>query len=110
MSGDHAAALMGLLFLPVAVIPVLLALQTMAARLLVTETLWRRIEQASPATRLGSVFVLASAAYIGAGWESVDPVGIAAKLVELAAIVVVLRSSREAPVRCWESAARARAS
>jgi hypothetical protein len=54
--------------------------------------------------------VLAYAVYIGAGWESVDLVGIATKLVELAAIAVVLRSSRQARVRGWEAAARARAS
>ncbi len=153
MAGDHAVALMGVLFLPVAVIPALLALQVLAARSRFAATLWDRIESASPATRLGSVMLLATAdihltlvpvhmleepvtgvlflldtialttvalmafwsprwrgpalallianvlvyaLYIGAGWEGADIVGVATKILELAAIVVVARASRPA--------------
>ena len=47
MSGEHTIALTGVLFLPVAVIPVLLALQTFAARSERVATLWWRIASAS---------------------------------------------------------------
>jgi hypothetical protein len=39
--------------------------------------------------------ILAYALYLGAGWESGDIVGVGTKLVELAGIVVVLRSYRD---------------
>jgi len=45
-----------------------------------------------------------------AGWESVDLVGITTKLVELAAILVVLRGPSEAHVPRSETAATASAS
>ncbi len=61
MSGDHAIALMGVLFLPVAVIPVLLGLQMLAGRSPVAATLWSRIEGAGPMTRLGALLLLATA-------------------------------------------------
>jgi hypothetical protein len=61
MSGDHTIALMGLLFLPVAVIPVLLALQLTAGRSRRAASLWSRIETATPSTRLGSMLLLATA-------------------------------------------------
>jgi hypothetical protein len=152
MSGDHAIALMGVLFLPVAVIPVLLALQLLAGRSPRAAGLWSRIETASPMTRLGSLLLLATAdihltlvpvhlveepitgvlflldgialtavalaafatprwrapaiallvanilayaLYLVAGWEGADIVGVGTKLVELAGIIVVMRSYGE---------------
>jgi hypothetical protein len=154
MSGDHAIALMGVLFLPVAVIPVLLALQMLAGRSAVAATIWDRISAAGPMTRLGSLLLLATAdihltlvpvhlveqpitgllflidgialtavalaafvtpkwrtpavallvanivayaLYLIAGWEGADVVGVGTKLVELAGIVVVMRSYRDLP-------------
>ena len=61
MSGEHTIALTGVLFLPVAVIPVLLALQTFAARSERVATLWWRIASASSATRMASLLLLVSA-------------------------------------------------
>jgi hypothetical protein len=161
MSGDHAIALMGVLFLPVAVIPVLLALQLLAGRSRVAGVLWSRIEAVGPMTRLGSLLLLATAdihltlvpvhlveqpitgvlflidgialtavalaafatprwrapaitllvanvlayaLYLVAGWEGADIVGVATKLVELAGIVVVLRSYRDLPALRQSSA------
>jgi len=163
MSGDHAVALMGVLFLPVAVIPVLLALQVLAARSPVASMLWSRIADAGPMTRLGSMLVLATAdihltlvpvhlveqpvtgllflldgialtavalaafatpswraaalvllianvlayaVYLGAGWEGADIVGVGTKVVELAGIVVVMRSYRDVPARGHTAMAR----
>lgn len=61
MSGDHTIALTGLLFLPVAVIPVLLALQNAAGRSARAAHLWSLVETAGPATRLSSLLLLATA-------------------------------------------------
>ena len=61
MSGDHTIALMGLLFLPVAVIPVLFVLQTLAARSKRLAGAWLRIATASSATGFGALLLLASA-------------------------------------------------
>lgn len=61
MSGDHAIALLGVLFLPVAVIPVLLALEAAAGRSARMASLWSRIEAAGPRTRLSSMLLLATA-------------------------------------------------
>jgi hypothetical protein len=61
MSGDHTIALMGVLFLPVAVIPILFALQTFATRSARLARMWWRIESASAATRVGALLLLASA-------------------------------------------------
>jgi hypothetical protein len=165
MSGDHAIAPMGVLFLPIAVIPVLLALQLLAGRSVVAGAFWSRIAQAGPMTRLASLLLLATAdihltlvpvhlveqpitgvlflldgialtvvalaafatprwraaalvllianilayaLYLGAGWESADVVGVATKLVELAGIVVVIRSYRDVPARSQGAIALAR--
>jgi hypothetical protein len=156
MAGDHAVALIGVLFLPVAVIPALLALQVLAVRSRFAAVLWDRIESASSATRIGSVMLLATAdihltlapahlieqpitgvlflldgvaltavalmafwtprwrqivlallmanvlayaLYLGAGWEGADIVGVATKLLELSAIVVVARAGRPSGIR-----------
>ena len=166
MSGDHAIALMGVLFLPVAVIPVLLALQILAVRFPVAGMLWSRIDGAEPMTRLASLLLLATAdihltlvpvhlveqpitgvlflldgialtavalaafatprwraaavvllianilaygLYLGAGWESADIVGVGTKLVELAGVLVVLRSCRDASAPAHSKVARVRA-
>ena len=61
MSGDHAIALMGLLFLPVAVLPALLGLQMAGGRFASVARLWSHIEMAGPATRLSSFLLLATA-------------------------------------------------
>jgi hypothetical protein len=61
MSGEHTIALMGVLFLPVALIPVLYALQTFAARSERVAAMWWRIASAGTATRIGSLLLLASA-------------------------------------------------
>jgi hypothetical protein len=61
MSGDHTIALMGLLFLPVAVIPVLFALQRIAERSERAASMWLRVASAGSATRIGSLLLLASA-------------------------------------------------
>jgi hypothetical protein len=163
MSGDHAVALMGVLFLPVAVIPVLLALQMLAVRTPVAAMLWSRIGDAGPMTRLASLLLLATAdihltlvpvhlveqpvtgvlflldgialtavalsafatprwraaavvllianilayaVYLGAGWEGADIVGVGTKLVELAGIIVVMRSYRDVPARGHAAMAR----
>jgi hypothetical protein len=164
MSGDHAIALMGLLFLPVAVIPVLLALQLLAERSRMARNLWSRIDSAGPMTRLGSLLLLATAdihltlvpghlveqpitgmlflldgialiavavaafvtprwrvpavallvanvlayvLYLVAGWEGADVVGFGTKLVELAGIIVVVRSYRALPAHVHSIAMRA---
>ena len=163
MSGDHAIALMGVLFLPVAVIPVLLALQILAVRFPFAGMLWSRIDGAEPMTRLASLLLLAMAdihltlvpvhlgeqpitgvlflldgialtavalaafatprwraaavvllianilaygLYLGAGWEGADIVGVGTKLVELAGVVVVLRSYRDASAPARSKVAR----
>ena len=61
MSGDHTIALMGLLFLPMAVIPVLFTLQRLAARSDRAAGMWLRMASASAATHIGSLLLLASA-------------------------------------------------
>ncbi len=61
MSGEHTIALMGLLFLPVAVIPVLYTLQQLAARSDRAAGIWLRMASASSATQIGSLLLLASA-------------------------------------------------
>jgi hypothetical protein len=61
MSGEHTIALMGLLFLPVAVIPVLFTLQLLAARSDRAAGMWLRIAAAGSATQIGSLLLLASA-------------------------------------------------
>ena len=61
MSGDHTIALMGVLFLPVAVIPVLLVLEMLSPRTPWAASLRQRIDSSNPATRLGSLLVLATA-------------------------------------------------
>ncbi len=61
MSGDHTIALMGLLFLPVAVIPVLFVMQTLATRSERLAGAWLRIAAAGPATGIGVLLLLASA-------------------------------------------------
>lgn len=163
MSGDHAIALMGVLFLPVAVIPVLLGLQMLAGQSRVAASLWSRIESVGPLARLGSLLLLATAdihltlvpvhlveqpvtgvlflldgialtavalaafvtprwrapalallvanvfayaLYLAAGWEGADVVGVGTKLVELAGIVVVLRSYRDLPAHHHAMTAR----
>ena len=61
MSSDHTIALMGVLFLPVAVIPVLFALPTLSTRSESIAVVWWRIGSAGPAARLGSLLLLVSA-------------------------------------------------
>jgi hypothetical protein len=61
MSGDHAIALMGVLFLPVVVIPILFSLQRFAARSERMAATWLRVASAPPATRVASLLLIASA-------------------------------------------------
>jgi hypothetical protein len=61
MSGDHAIALMGVLFLPVGVLVALFVLQMSAARSPAAARVWWRICAANPATRVASVLLLATA-------------------------------------------------
>lgn len=61
MSGEHTIALMGVLFLPVAVIPVLFALQTFAARSERIASMWWRIAATPSAIRIASLLLLVSA-------------------------------------------------
>jgi hypothetical protein len=155
MSGEHTIALMGVLFLPVALIPVLFALQTFAARSERVAGMWWRIASAGTATRTASLLLLVSAdihltlvpahlveqpvtgvlflidgialvavavaafatphwripalallaanvlvyaAYLAAGWEGGDVIGVGTKLLEVAAIVAILDSYRLAPI------------
>jgi hypothetical protein len=154
MSGDHTIALMGVLFLPVAVVTALLALQLLAVRSAFAATTWDRIAAANSATRTGSLLLLATAdihltlvpvhlveqpitgvlflidgvaltavalaafatprwrapaiglllanilaygLYIGAGWEGADVIGVGTKLLEMVAIVMVVRAYRPTP-------------
>lgn len=61
MSGEHTIALMGVLFLPVALVPVLFVLQMFAARSARVSAMWGRIAYAGPAARIGSLLLLVSA-------------------------------------------------
>jgi hypothetical protein len=61
MSGDHTIALMGVLFLPVIVIPILYLIQTLAPRSERMAAMWWRVASAGSATRVGSLLLLASA-------------------------------------------------
>lgn len=46
----------------------------------------------APAIGLLAANILAYALYLGAGWEGADVIGVGTKLLELAAIIVVVRS------------------